>query len=50
MNQQATLSASLLAKFPVLEKIRALPKPVVDSVEALWSQVRDTSGKSVAYK
>ncbi|QQB34103.1 flagellar M-ring protein FliF [Achromobacter deleyi] len=29
MNQQATLSASLLAKFPVLEKIRALPKPVL---------------------
>ena len=29
MNQQATLSASLLANFPVLEKIRALPKPVL---------------------
>lgn len=29
MNQQATLSASLLAKFPVLEKIRALPKPIL---------------------
>jgi flagellar M-ring protein FliF len=29
MNQQATLSASLLAKFTVLEKIRALPKPVL---------------------
>lgn len=29
MNQQATLSASLLAKFPVLEKIRALPKPAL---------------------
>ncbi|MCY1559355.1 Phosphate-binding protein PstS [compost metagenome] len=28
----------------------ALPKPVVDSIEALWSQVRDASGKSVAYK
>lgn len=28
----------------------ALPKPVVDSVEALWSQVRDPSGKPVAYK
>lgn len=29
MNQQATLSSSLLAKFPVLEKVRALPKPVL---------------------
>lgn len=29
MSQQATLSASLLAKFPVLEKIRALPKPIL---------------------
>ncbi|EHK65699.1 flagellar basal-body MS-ring/collar protein FliF [Achromobacter arsenitoxydans] len=29
MNQQATLSSSLLAKFPVLEKIRALPKPIL---------------------
>lgn len=29
MNQQATLSASLLAKFPVLERVRALPKPVL---------------------
>lgn len=29
MNQQATLSSSLLAKFPVLEKIRALPKPLL---------------------
>ena len=29
MNQQATLSASLLAKFPVLERIRALPKPIL---------------------
>lgn len=28
----------------------ALPRPVVDSVEALWAQVRDASGKSVAYK
>ncbi|KRB96945.1 phosphate ABC transporter substrate-binding protein [Hydrogenophaga sp. Root209] len=28
----------------------ALPKPVVDSIEALWSRVRDASGKSVAYK
>lgn len=26
---QATLSSSLLAKFPVLEKIRALPKPIL---------------------
>lgn len=34
MNQQATLSASLLAKFPVLEKIRALPKPVLLGVAA----------------
>lgn len=29
MNQQATLSSSLLAKFPVLERVRALPKPVL---------------------
>ncbi|KGD92937.1 flagellar M-ring protein FliF [Achromobacter sp. RTa] len=29
MNQQATLSSSLLAKFPVLEKVRALPKPIL---------------------
>jgi flagellar M-ring protein FliF len=29
MNQQATLSSSLLAKFPALEKIRALPKPIL---------------------
>jgi len=29
MNQQATLSSSLLTKFPVLEKLRALPKPVL---------------------
>ncbi len=29
MNQQATLSSSLLTKFPVLEKVRALPKPVL---------------------
>lgn len=29
MNQQATLSSSLLAKFPVLERIRALPKPIL---------------------
>lgn len=29
MNQQATLSSSLLAKFPALEKVRALPKPVL---------------------
>ncbi|KAJ8135272.1 hypothetical protein OY671_011515, partial [Metschnikowia pulcherrima] len=28
MNQQATSSASLSAKFPVLEKIRASPKPI----------------------
>ena len=29
MNQQATLSSSLLTKFPVLEKVRALPKPIL---------------------
>ncbi|MFY0476485.1 flagellar basal-body MS-ring/collar protein FliF [Achromobacter marplatensis] len=29
MNQQATLSSSLLAKFPALEKVRALPKPIL---------------------
>lgn len=29
MNQQATLSSSLFAKFPVLEKIRSLPKPIL---------------------
>ncbi len=29
MNQQATLGSSLLAKFPVLERVRALPKPVL---------------------
>ncbi|MBV7486317.1 flagellar basal-body MS-ring/collar protein FliF [Bordetella sp. BOR01] len=29
MNQQATLSTSLLAKFPMLEKVRALPKPLL---------------------
>jgi len=29
MNQQATLSSSLLAKFPVLEKVCALPKPIL---------------------
>ena len=29
MNQQATLSSSLLAKFPALGKIRALPKPIL---------------------
>ncbi len=29
MNQQATLSSSLLARFPVLEKLRTLPKPVL---------------------
>ncbi|MGB3431758.1 flagellar basal-body MS-ring/collar protein FliF [Achromobacter sp.] len=29
MNQQATLSSSLLTRFPVLEKVRALPKPVL---------------------
>ncbi|SIT32335.1 flagellar basal-body MS-ring/collar protein FliF [Achromobacter sp. MFA1 R4] len=29
MNQQATLSSSLLAKFPVLERVRALPKPIL---------------------
>ncbi|WP_088156478.1 flagellar basal-body MS-ring/collar protein FliF [Achromobacter xylosoxidans] len=29
MNQQATLSSSLLTKFPMLEKVRALPKPIL---------------------
>ncbi|ADP16098.1 flagellar M-ring protein FliF [Achromobacter xylosoxidans A8] len=29
MNQQATLSSSLLTKFPALEKVRALPKPIL---------------------
>lgn len=29
MNQQATVSSSLFAKFPVLEKIRSLPKPIL---------------------
>ncbi|NMK50539.1 flagellar basal-body MS-ring/collar protein FliF [Achromobacter sp. Bel] len=29
MNQQATLSSSLLAKFPALEKLRALPEPIL---------------------
>ncbi len=29
MNQQATLSASLLAKFPMLERVRTLPKPIL---------------------
>ncbi|CAP42488.1 flagellar basal-body MS-ring/collar protein FliF [Bordetella petrii] len=34
MNQQATLGTSLLARFPVLEKVRALPKPVLLGVAA----------------
>ena len=34
MNQQATLSASLLAKFPALEKVRALPKPMLLGIAA----------------
>jgi flagellar M-ring protein FliF len=29
MNQQATLSSSLAARFPVLEKLRAVPKPLL---------------------
>lgn len=29
MTQQATLSSSLLTRFPVLEKVRALPKPLL---------------------
>ena len=29
MNPSATLSSTLLAKFPVLEKVKALPKPVL---------------------
>ncbi|MFJ1298829.1 flagellar basal-body MS-ring/collar protein FliF [Pseudomonadota bacterium AL_CKDN230030165-1A_HGKHYDSX7] len=34
MNQQATLSSSLLAKFPALEKVRALPKPMLLGIAA----------------
>ncbi|CPK35975.1 flagellar basal-body MS-ring/collar protein FliF [Bordetella pertussis] len=51
MNQQATLSASLMARFPVLEKLRALPKPVllgaaaaliaVVAAVAMWSREPD---------
>ncbi|OWT79979.1 MULTISPECIES: flagellar basal-body MS-ring/collar protein FliF [unclassified Achromobacter] len=29
MNQQATLSSSLMARFPVLERLRAIPKPAL---------------------
>jgi len=29
MNQQAALGASILARFPVLEKVRALPRPLL---------------------
>ncbi|SAI02762.1 flagellar M-ring protein [Bordetella ansorpii] len=51
MNQQATLGASLLARFPVLEKVRTLPKPIllgaaaalvaVIAVLAMWSREPD---------
>lgn len=51
MNQQATLSTSLLARFPFLEKVRALPKPVLLGgaaalvalivAAALWSREPD---------
>lgn len=51
MNQQAIPGASLLAKFPVLEKVRALPKQLllgaaaalvaVVAVLALWSREPD---------
>ncbi|WP_144641537.1 flagellar basal-body MS-ring/collar protein FliF [Bordetella genomosp. 13] len=51
MNQQATLGASLLARFPVLEKVRTLPKPLLIgaaaalvalvAVLALWSREPD---------
>ncbi|GAB1579016.1 flagellar basal-body MS-ring/collar protein FliF [Bordetella petrii] len=51
MNQQAIPGASLLAKFPVLDKVRALPKPLllgaaaalvaVIAVLALWSREPD---------
>ena len=39
MNQQATLSSSLLTKFPVLEKVRALPKPVLLGAAAALAAV-----------
>jgi flagellar M-ring protein FliF len=29
MNQQATLTSSLMARFPVLERLRAIPKPAL---------------------
>lgn len=36
MNQQATLTSSLLARFPVLERLRAVPKPaLIGAVAAL---------------
>ncbi|MDQ8034254.1 MAG: flagellar basal-body MS-ring/collar protein FliF [Bordetella sp.] len=51
MNQQATLSSSLLAKFPALDKVRALPKPLLLGIAAalvaviaavtLWSREPD---------
>ena len=51
MNQQATLGASLLTRFPVLEKVRTLPKPIllgaaaaivaVIAVLAMWSREPD---------
>ncbi|WP_169512564.1 flagellar basal-body MS-ring/collar protein FliF [Bordetella avium] len=51
MNQQATLSTSLLTRFPFLEKLRSLPKPVLLGAAAavvalivalaLWSREPD---------
>ncbi|MCD0505454.1 flagellar basal-body MS-ring/collar protein FliF [Bordetella petrii] len=51
MTQQATLGASLLARFPALEKVRALPKPLllgaaaalvaIVAVLALWGREPD---------
>ncbi len=35
MNQQATLASATLARFPFLEKLRALPKPVLLGAAAL---------------
>lgn len=51
MNQQATLSSSLLARFPALEKVRSIPKPILLGIAAglialivaaaLWSREPD---------
>lgn len=51
MNQQAAFGASLLARFPVLEKVRTMPKPLLIgvaaalvaliAVAALWSREPD---------